>query len=193
MKPTFDRQRFLSAATELLEDIVPSGTLGLGDVPIRELTAAQNLEAIEVAKLLDGEGNEITLPDGTAKIDNALYWAALVQMSVLDPATCYDGETFVPGKGTLLLSPEDIPALAGQGKEGLQRLVTHIRNLSWLTQDHLFRSRTQAHDRQSPTGAGAPTAGAGTPGEGAGDGGDGAAVGAGDVPDVARPAKRRKS
>ena len=144
----FDRKAFLSAATTLLEDVVPSGLLGLGDVPIRELTAAQRLEAVEVAKVYDADGEEITLPDGTTKLDTAKYWAALIQMSVLDPATCYDGDTFVEGRGSLLLEPDDILELAERGREVLRVLAQHIMNTSWLTRADLFRGNHEAHDRQ---------------------------------------------
>ena len=173
----FDRQAFLSAATTLLEDVVPSGPLGLGDIPIRELTAAQRLEAVEVAKLYDAEGEEITLPDGTVKIDSARYWASLVQMSVLDPATCYEGETFVEGRGSLLLTPDDILDLAEQGKEALRNLAQHTMNLSWLTREHLFRSRAVAHDSE-PT-ADASVGDAGTDAQGVDAGDDGTVLGDG--------------
>lgn len=177
----FDRAAFLSATTTLLEDVIPGSRpgigrlLGLGDIPIRELTAAQRLEAVEVAKIFDAEGEEVTLPDGTAKLDTTKYWAALIQMSVLDPNTCYDGDTFKEGQGSLLLEPDDILTLSEQGKEALQALAQQVMNLSWLTRNDLFRSNPQTDDRQPPAGAGADTTGTDT--EGMEPGNDGAGVG----------------
>jgi hypothetical protein len=187
MKPTFDRTRFLSAATELLEDVVPSGPLGLGDIPIRELTAAQRLEAVEVAKVIGADGEIVTLPDGSAKLDTAMYWAALIQMSVLDPNTCtWNGDTFVQG-GALLLTPADIPELASKGREALQVLAQHIQNLSWLQKVHLFRS-SKALDRGEPaTGANASEPGNASKRKRGKNGNDGTPVGTGNVPDVGEP------
>lgn len=153
----FDRASFLSAATKLQEDVIPEErvtSLGIGDIPIRELTAAQRLEAVEVAKVYDSEGEEVTLPDGTTKIDSVKYWAAIVQMSVLDPNTCYQDGAFQEGAGALLLSPDDIFTLAEQGKEVLRPLAERIMSLSWMTKDAMFRFSTEVDDRQPPAGEG---------------------------------------
>lgn len=176
---TFDRAAFLSAATTLLEDVVPGGALGLEHVPIRELTAAQRLEAVEVAKAYDAEGEEITLPDGSTRLDMAKYWAAIVQMSVLDPATCYDGDTFLEGKGRTLLTPDDIFTLAEQGKEGVQDLAQYILRLSWMTRDAMFRHRPQVDDSQSTQGDGDSAPNGGTPPEGVDVSHDGTVLGVG--------------
>lgn len=178
----FDRASFLTAATTLLEDIIPAErvtSLGLGDIPIRELTAAQRLEAVEVAKVYDADGEEITLPDGTIKLDNTRYWASIVQMSVLDPATCYTPEgVFQEGQGALLLTPDDIFTLAEQGKEALQPLAQRIMNLSWMTKADMFRFSEKADDRQPPAGKIAIPNDEGTEPEGMGAGDDGAVLGA---------------
>jgi hypothetical protein len=183
-RATFNRAAFLSAATELQEDIVPSGPLGLGDIPIRELTAAQRLEAVEVAKVIGADGSEVALPDGSAKLDTAMYWAALIQMSVLDPGSCeWDGDTFVKG-GAQLLTPEDIPDLAARGKEVLSVLAQRVINLSWLGRGDLFRSRQTADGEQPAAGADVAEPRNETDSEGSANGDNRAAVGARDVPDV---------
>lgn len=175
---TFDRAAFLNAATDLLETMAPSGALGLGLVPIRELTAKQRLDAVELAKQRDGEGNVIEDEEGNAQIDNAMYTAALIQMSVLDPATCeWDGEQPVPGTGSLLLKPADVVTLATKGRESLQPLARQITVLSGISKEFLFRLREKldGEQRDAETGAGAdrgPADSGGTT-----DGGDGAPVG----------------
>lgn len=135
--------------------------LGLGDIAIRELTAAQRLEAVEAAKVFDADGEEVTLTDGTAKLDAAKYWACIITMSVLDPASCYDGETFTEGAGRLLLTPDDIFELAERGKEVVQPLAQRILNLSWMTKDAMFRLRPTADDREPAPGTGAEPLGSG--------------------------------
>lgn len=199
----FDRAAFLSAATELLETMAPSGALGLGLVPIRELTAKQRLDAVELAKMRDGEGNVIEDAEGNAQIDNAMYTAALIQMSVLDPATCeWDGEQPVPGTGSLLLKPADVVTLATKGRESLQPLARQITVLSGISKEFLFRLREKldGEQRDAETGAGADRLAADS--GGATDGSDGAAMGdgptaAGDeqpgLHDGTRPRTRRKS
>jgi hypothetical protein len=178
----FNRATFLSAATTLLEDVIPEANvsiLGIGPIPIRELTAAQRLEAIEAAKMYDAEGDEVTLPDGTAKIDAVKYWASLITMSVLDPSTCFDGDgTFQEGKGTLLLTPDDIFELAERGKEVVQPLAQRILNLSWMTRDAMFRLNPQTDDRESTAGAGDGAAGTGASPQGMDTGDDGISMGA---------------
>lgn len=180
MGNTFDRAVFLSAAASLLEDVIPAeriSTLGLGDVPIRELTAAQRLEAVEVAKIFNADGEEETLPDGTTKLNTAIYWAAVVQMSVLDPATCFEGDVFQEGQGSLLLSPDDIFTLAEQGKEVLQSLAQYILQLSWMTKPALFRFSKKTDDQQPPTDEGAFPGDTGTDAQGMESSNDGAVLG----------------
>ncbi len=175
----FTKAQFLSAATTLLEDVVPSGPLGLGDVPIRELTAAQRLEAVEAAKLFDADGEEITLPDGTAKLDTARYWAALIVGSVLDPDSCYpEGDVFVEGRGVLLLTPDDIFELAERGKEVLRVLAQHIQNLSWLTREDMFRLRPTTDDSEPTPRSDDGDLASGVEPQGMDAGNDGAVLGA---------------
>jgi hypothetical protein len=176
----FTRASFLLAATTLMEDVIPAvniSVLGLGDVPIRELTAAQRLEAIEVAKVFDADGEEVALPDGTTKIDATKYWASLITMSLLDPNTCYEGETFQEGRGQLLLTPDDIFDLAERGKEVLQPLAQRILNLSWMTKPALFRSGGETDNSESAQGAGDGAADTGDEPEGMEPGDDGAVLG----------------
>lgn len=181
MASSFNRQSFLSAATTILEDVIPAdrvSILGLGDIPIRELTAAQRLEAVEVAKLYDADGEEVTLPDGTTKIDLARYWATIITMSLLDPATCYEGDAFTEGTGALLLTPDDIFDLAERGKEVLQPLAQRILNLSWMTRDAMFRFNPQTDDRQPAADASAGPSDEGVDPQGVDVGDDGTLLGA---------------
>jgi hypothetical protein len=174
---TFDRAAFLSAATELLETMAPSGALGLGLVPIRELTAKQRLDAVELAKMRDGEGNVIEDAEGNAQIDNAMYTAALIQMSVLDPATCeWDGEQPVPGTGSLLLKPADVVVLASKGRESLQPLARQITTLSGISKEFLFRLREELDGKQRDAEASAGVDRRAADSGGAADSGDGADV-----------------
>lgn len=181
----FTRASFLSAATTLLEDVIPEKNckpFGLGDIPIRELTAAQRLEAVEVAKVYDADGEEITLTDGTTKIDSARYWAAIITMSVLDPSTCYDEQgAFVEGVGSLLLTPDDIFDLSERGKEVLQALAQRIMSLSWLTRADMFRFSKTPDDPKPPEGAEPGAADTGAIPQGMEPSNDGAVLGDGDV------------
>jgi hypothetical protein len=200
---TIDRAAFLSAATDLLETMAPSGALGLGLVPIRELTAKQRLDAVELAKIRDGDGNVIEDAEGNAQIDNAMYTAALIQMSVLDPATCqWDGEQPIPGTGTLLLKPADVVTLATKGRESLQPLARQITVLSGISKEFLFRLREELDSQQRDADAGDGTDRGSADSGGATDSNIGAAVGdgpaaAGDeqprVHDGTRPRTRHKS
>lgn len=127
------REQFLGASTKLIEALADSEELGLGTVPIRELTGRQRLEALEVARKRDEQGNPLS------ELDDALFRASVIVYGVLD----------APG-GKPLLEEADILTLAEQGRQVLQPLATKILNLSWVPQVHLSRS-------DLPTDTGKPT------------------------------------
>lgn len=137
------RAAFLKAATRLHELEVESGPLGLGKVWVRELTARQRLDALEASKQRDAAGNAITTVDGSMQYDDALYRAYLIQAALIEKQG-----------GKLVLTLDDVPTLADQGRECLRGLSTEITNLSWLSQDALFRGDRQTDDRQRDTEAG---------------------------------------
>lgn len=149
---SFNRDTFLHAITERAEVVARSKLLGFS-VPIRELTVAQRLAAVDAAKVYDSAGAPIPEGDGV-KTDPSLYWAAIVVQGVLDPATALDAAgNILPLAGTPLLTPLDIPTLAEEGREALQQLAQEIINLSWLTKDAIFLLYPKIDTSKPDTGA----------------------------------------
>jgi hypothetical protein len=132
-----DRSTFMQAATRLHELEVDSGPLGLGAVWIRELTARQRVDALEGAYLRDSDGAVLTTDMGYTRYDDTLYRAFLLQASVIDGAG-----------GAAILTLEDVPELAARGRECLRGLSDQVLNLSWLSKEDLFRSRSTPDDRE---------------------------------------------
>jgi hypothetical protein len=117
------RELLLARCTTLAEDDValPGGGL----VRIRELTAAQRTEASRIANT-------------SGALDLALWYAVVVQMGVIDPAT-----------GQPLLSKEDVAALTQGRFEVLQHLCEAILRLSEMGPEGL-KSGDSADDAGQP-------------------------------------------
>lgn len=155
-----DRQTFMAAATRLHELEVESKALGLGKVWIRELTARQRVDALEGAYLRGDDGAVLTTDLGYSRYDDALYRAFLLQASLLSEEN-----------GTPILTLEDVPELAGRGRECLRALSEEVLNLSWLSKEDLFRIRQEADDRERDAEKGVGAAGDGAEREGTPDAG----------------------
>jgi hypothetical protein len=179
MTEFLSKASLLSAIGGLHEKAVSSPLLG-GTVLVRELTARQRLIAREAA----ARENE-------DEIDQALYFAMLIQFCVVDPESGTAGPdgTVDPATRRPLLTPQEVATLAEGRALVVDLLVGEITSLSALLPVSLQQGDPAPGRGERGAGQGAGTGRAAAPGAPAAGAGDD--DGRGDVAAPPEPGARQ--